>query len=363
MESQKNKKAYDMIREVINGNDIVALKRIYDESRTLIVIFNGAINREIRQPPVFQRNSWLEHIPHNVLLISDGTVEINDSLELGWYMGKAGSDYHLSIATLVSKIAQELNIDNESIIFYGSSGGGYASIILSTLIIGSRAISINAQFILSNYEKKDVYNKFIHDTGHDVTAPHLNAINYMMYNKYIPRMTVIQNKADSHHYRMHFKPFLAWYIEQSEKISSFGEINIEEFNDKKGHNAVPDKLDLISRTQKNSETTFLVASNEIENAPTIHVLTTKFRLHIEMSDPDDRLLIFIKDELPEIVKNKLLDIGWMISSKAGICTYIRCNKASSDNIINLSIDYLAGLKVGIINWHSKLPAKYKILSQ
>ncbi|WP_279460910.1 hypothetical protein [Aeromonas dhakensis] len=154
MESQKNKKAYDMIREVINGNDIVALKRIYDESRTLIVIFNGAINREIRQPPVFQRNSWLEHIPHNVLLISDGTVEINDSLELGWYMGKAGSDYHLSIATLVSKIAQELNIDNESIIFYGSSGGGYASIILSTLIIGSRAISINAQFILSNYEKK-----------------------------------------------------------------------------------------------------------------------------------------------------------------------------------------------------------------
>ncbi|HHQ4577726.1 TPA: hypothetical protein ACSPZW_004303, partial [Aeromonas hydrophila] len=94
-----------------NKNEDLAYINVKDSDR-LLVFLNGAISRSIKHPPVFQRKTWLDYIPHTSVIIPDRTVEINDSLELAWYLGVNGSDYLIKVISYVSSLALELGIKN-----------------------------------------------------------------------------------------------------------------------------------------------------------------------------------------------------------------------------------------------------------
>lgn len=349
------------IEELFDGNNIVAIKKRHIASKKLIVMLNGAINRNISQPPVFQRKTWLEYMPYNVLIIPDKTVEINDSLELGWYLGKSSCDYIHSIAKLVTDTANELNIDNESISFYGSSGGGYAAMILSTLLIGSNSISINPQTILRNYIKR-IYDKFIVDTGHDENSPLLAVTSYMDERKYIPRMTLIQNRKDHLHYNEHFIPFMRWYLSKSSELSTFGDFSVTEFTSDKGHNAIPNVYESMPYMDKEKSNSYLVAQKKISDTPTITLYTKKNRLSFKMSGNNDKALIFVKGSVSVQTAEMLLKKGWMNSPKIGLCKYaIKDNPA--DDTLQISLDYLSCVDIGILHWQSQSIIQYKVLSQ
>ncbi len=354
-------KTESKIEELFEGNNIVAIKKHHKTSKKLIVMLNGAINRSISQPPVFQRKTWLEYMPYNVLIIPDRTVEINNSLELGWYLGKSNCDYIHSIAKLVTNTANELNIENESISFYGSSGGGYAAIILSTLLIGSNSISINPQTILKSYIRR-VYDKFILDTGHDERSPLLAVTSYMDERKYIPRMTLIQNRLDHLHYKEHFIPFIKWYLSNSSELSTFGDFSVTEFTSDKGHNAIPNVYESMPYMDKEKSNSYLVAQKKIGDAPTISLYTKKNKLSFKMGEKNDKALIFVKGPVSDQTAEMLLKKGWMNSPKIGLCKYaIKDN--SSDDILHVSLDYLSCVDIGILHWQSQSIIQYKVLSQ
>lgn len=349
------------IEELFEGNNIVALKKCHSASKKLIVMLNGAINRNISQPPVFQRKTWLEYMPSNVLIIPDKTVEINDTLELGWYLGKSECDYIHSVAKLVANTANELKIDNESISFYGSSGGGYAAIILSTLLIGSSSIAINPQTILKNYIRR-IYNKFISDTGYDESSPLLDVTLYMDERKYIPRMTLIQNRQDHLHYKEHFTPFMKWYLSKSTELSTFGDFSVTEFSSEKGHSAIPNVYESMPYIDKKTSNSYLVAHRKMSEAPTITLYTKNPRLSFKMGEKNDKALIFIKGRVSDDTAEMLLKKGWMNSPKIGLCKYV-IKDDPTDDIFYVSLDYLSCVDIGILHWHSQSIIQYRILSQ
>lgn len=300
-------------------------------------------------------------MPYNVLIIPDKTVEINDSLELGWYLGQSNSDYIHSIAKLVTNTASELNIDNESITFYGSSGGGYAALILSTLLIGSNSISINPQIILKNYIKR-VYDKFILDTGHDEKSPLLAVTSYMDERKYIPRITLIQNRQDHLHYKEHFVPFMKWYLSKSSKLSTFGDFLVTKFTNDKGHNAILNVYESMPYIEKEYSNSYLTAQKRINDVPTITLYTQKNKILFKMGGVNDKALIFLKGQVSDETADMLLQKGWMNSPKIGLCKYAT-KEASENDIFYVSLDYLSCVDIGILHWQSESIIYYKVLSQ
>ncbi|MFQ1995832.1 hypothetical protein [Aeromonas sp. 602826] len=356
MQSKVNKIEY-----TVDNNKLQVILKTTPKSDKLIVFLNGAINRNKSQPPVYQRRTWLEHLQYNVLIVPDQTVELNETLELGWYLGAKNSNYIHKIAKLVAEISHELNITNDSIIFYGSSGGGYAAIILSTFLVGSRAISINPQTILKKYNKC-VYDKFIADTGHDENTPYLNVTTCMEELKYIPRLTLIQNKLDRHHYVQHFKPFIKWYFENSSDISNFGDCIIEEFTDLRGHNATPDVFESMRYFNKKIQDNYLVASRETKLSPSVFIYTANFKVEFNIKSLDDRCVLYVKGKLSDGIVSMLESKGWMISPKIGPCIYI---KKENEHCVTTTktFDYLSGLEVGILHWRSDSKIEYRILSQ
>jgi len=118
----------------------------YTGSDYLYVFVSGKASS--RSP--FQRWSWNEK--DNVLCIADPLLT-NHSITLGWYIGDDCSDYRAEAAKIIKTIAGKMGVSNDHIIVYGSSGGGTASIFISSYIENSISVSINPQFNILRMSK------------------------------------------------------------------------------------------------------------------------------------------------------------------------------------------------------------------
>ena len=134
----------------------------YKEERRLYVILNGALTTS---PPQFSRWSYYPFLDGCMLNIADPMYRMYDGLKLGWYYGSPQYDLRVYMAEMVRKIAGIYGIREQDIIFLGSSGGGCAAVELAGLLIGARAVAINPQIILTEY---DYGKKFTEITGNDL---------------------------------------------------------------------------------------------------------------------------------------------------------------------------------------------------
>ena len=66
-----------------NSSIFCGMVKIEDNSDNLLVLFNGAVDREKHDYETYQRWSWIEQIPHNVLIIPDITLA-QGKFALGW---------------------------------------------------------------------------------------------------------------------------------------------------------------------------------------------------------------------------------------------------------------------------------------
>lgn len=112
------------------------------------MILNGALTG---RKPQFNRWSYYSFLDGSVLDIADPMYEKYDGLELGWYYGDEQENLRIYLADYVKKIADYLLISYENIIFWGSSGGGAATLECSNHIKGSVAVAINPQILLKDY--------------------------------------------------------------------------------------------------------------------------------------------------------------------------------------------------------------------
>lgn len=125
------------------------------QSDVLLVSFHGAITRKKIILPMFERLTSFGQLEHNLMLVSDPTLRLADNLELSWYTGWENLDLRPIIAEWATKAAEATNA--KQIIFYGGSGGGFASLQMSAHTPGSIAIAMNPQIEINGYKVEGIH--------------------------------------------------------------------------------------------------------------------------------------------------------------------------------------------------------------
>lgn len=182
--------------------------------KQLFVMLTAAIDRARFTLPAFNRWTWAEKFPGHVLCVADPTLELDGSMRLGWYLGTEKHDAADELSALIHSFAKALGIQNDKIVFWGSSAGGFAALSLASRLEGSTAVAINSQTDALAYSMKKVV-ELVKDKcfGGQAEASIRSEFGSRVDMRDAwsrvdqSRVILVQNKYDTHHYDCHFKPF------------------------------------------------------------------------------------------------------------------------------------------------------------
>lgn len=190
---------------------------LYVGSKTpdrLFVLLSGARNPESHALPKFDRWSWQAKFPGAMLCISDPTLYVDERhLRIGWYVGTKDHDWMDGMARLVRAVAARIGLPTAKVVTYGSSAGGFGSLVLAARLGDATAVAINPQTNALHYFENDVKRMvkagFGVETAQDLpqdAQPRFSAIAALAGAPAVKSL-VVQNLLDRHHYRKHFLPW------------------------------------------------------------------------------------------------------------------------------------------------------------
>lgn len=133
------------------------------QGKPLYIMLNGANSEKETR---FSRWSYFSFCQGSVLCIADPMLKMYECLSLGWYYGKDELNLRRVVADFVKDLAERINVDNEDIVFVGSSGGGAATFECASYLPGSKAAAINPQIVLKEYYYAEEFSQI---TGNDLT--------------------------------------------------------------------------------------------------------------------------------------------------------------------------------------------------
>lgn len=227
----------------------------------LYVLFSGAADRTMFTPPVFQRWSWANHFPGHCLYISDPTLLEGEDISLGWYIGCPESEYFSWISTLVHTLADRMGVARQDIVFYGSSGGGFAALAALVRTPEAATVAINPQIRLTAFLGNSL--RKILDTCYGGISkaefaeryPEKNSIRHLSDKIAQSRILYVQCRQDEHHIEKHLSELISL---DGEAFSSDRLKNLDMlfFDDPRGHAyAEPKELlpDILKRLDAMTE--------------------------------------------------------------------------------------------------------------
>lgn len=220
--------------EYYEYNLLVYVKERFDN---LVVLSNGAVNYEKKAPPIFMRSKWARDIEGSLIYLDDATIH-NTKLNLGWGQGNTKEFVLRVYSEIVKKIAKNLSIKNEKVCYFGSSAGGFMSMVLSSMHVDSFAIVNNPQTDVKSYYEghskpllelsygdiDNAYNNYIE---------RVNVVEAFKHSGYIPKVYYIQNQISNHDIKFHVTPFLKAMKDNDLDIEKL--IFINYFDKEKGH--------------------------------------------------------------------------------------------------------------------------------
>lgn len=231
-----------LVVEKENVDFYIKLK-IKNDIENLVVFSNGAINRKISNPPVFSRSSWFNDYSASCIYLDDATIH-DTNITVGWGVGTQDRHYILDYYQIILRISEILHIPSNKVIYYGSSAGGFISLMLATLHKGSLAIPNNPQVwvrlesqtsraknlyneIFPGMSEKDIFSKF---------KERFSVIKMMEKEKYIPNMIYLLNRYSDKDYNEQYKPFIN-YIDKR-NMAQNDNIEFIMYHSDKGHNGI-----------------------------------------------------------------------------------------------------------------------------
>lgn len=178
----------------------------------LIVFNNGAIAGGNVKVPVFQRHSWANIIKTSSVFCMDPTLYVND-LSVGWGVGK-NENYYLENSSLILKtIIQKMNINLKDTVIYGTSAGGFLSIIMGIYLKGATVVADNTQLDVSNWafiSAVDYVMEYCFDNiGIALKYPErFNVVDAFIKHNYVPKIYLHVNLCSKLDNSMQLVPFL-----------------------------------------------------------------------------------------------------------------------------------------------------------
>jgi glycosyltransferase involved in cell wall biosynthesis len=206
----------------------------------LIVFNNGAVVGGNVTVPVFQRHSWASLLKTSSVFCMDPTLYINSSLQFGCGAGK-NEDYYLENSSLILKqIIDKMGIQLSNTVIYGTSGGGYLSIIMGIYLKGASVVTDNSQFILANWIYKEVLDSIITFCFDNAETSlkckeRFNALDAFEKHAYIPKLYIHVNLCSHADNSTQLVPFLE-RLENIKNITEYNGINVTlHYEPEKGH--------------------------------------------------------------------------------------------------------------------------------
>ena len=201
----------EVIRDSVKYEFIIHLKSNSDK---LLVMGPGAINdnsNHDRSRPIFHRWSWEFDV--STIHFNDPTLYLSDNILGGWGLGSMDNWYLKKISNIFNILISKFGLKNENVIFYGSSLGGFMSIMLATMVKDSVAIAEIPQLDVMNWSK---HWKFLRENLFDNLSDEyirerfgykLDVINLMKIEKYIPNAYLLLDCSHDYDFKNIYLPF------------------------------------------------------------------------------------------------------------------------------------------------------------
>lgn len=213
-----------------------------NENNKLIVFNNGAIAGGNVRVPVFQRHSWAKFLKTSSVFCMDPTLYVND-LSVGWGIGK-NENYYLENSSLILKeLISKMNIQLNDTVIYGTSAGGFLSIIMGIYLRGAKVVADNTQLDVSNWafiSAVDCVMDYCFDNvGTALKYPErFNVVDAFIKNNYVPKIYLHVNLCSKVDNSMQLVPFLQ-RIESMKNIKVYNNIEITlHYEENKGHDGL-----------------------------------------------------------------------------------------------------------------------------
>ena len=209
------------------------------QEKKLFVLFGGARTLTQKNLYSFSRWSYFPFMAGNVLSIVDPMFYKFPNLELGWYYGTQDINIYSYMYKLIYIIKRKYNFNN--LIFYGSSGGGYAALQCATYFKNSLAIAINPQIYINKFGYSKEFYKI---TNIDLDKKDKYERNLLVDRilKSNSKFFIIQNETDKDHCSNHLFPFMKKFnIALKYGLQAKNNIYIWIYHAFGGHNAQENK--------------------------------------------------------------------------------------------------------------------------
>ena len=196
------------------------------------------------QFPIFSRGRWANDLLCNGIWYFDPTVYLGEAT-IGWYYGTNQRWYLKDIAEIIRHILQKWNITMENTVFSGSSGGGFSSILLASMLKG-KAAAMNPQFNAANFHAHavDRLKKAVLNPGEELLDERMNTVSLIRQTNYFPQIYVKQNLKASKDLETQLLPFLNEI--QQLQFDCKERVHIEFYNAEGGHNAMPTQEETLN---------------------------------------------------------------------------------------------------------------------
>jgi len=215
------------------------LVNLKEKSKKMLVFGSGAYDPRKISPPIFNRFSWKDEFDCTTIYYNDPTLYL-DGVNLGWAYGTKKRHYIKDIANIIRRIKNNLSIHNKDILFYGSSGGGFTSLMLAGIVKGSKAFVNNPQTDITNYYKTSVEN--LHEAvygnrkNNSFDLKRTSVIELYKKLEHVPEIFYAQNLACKHDMENHLMPFIEGLNQLNDEIIDNKVVTYYYSNKEQGHN-------------------------------------------------------------------------------------------------------------------------------
>lgn len=204
------------ISTIYHGNLPVDIMVSPANADTTIFFFHGAIEKHFTIP-VLSGLGISGGIDANRVFVSDPSLVLDNTLMLSWYAGnKHQPDLQDLLTEIFSKIAWDLG--SKRVIFFGGSGGGFASLYFAHSFEDSLALVFNPQTSIAKYSQRavDDYTQKAFSISRDDSEPLgvlPKSVTHDLCRLYRKRTSAtvayMQNLNDVTHVERHLHPLLA----------------------------------------------------------------------------------------------------------------------------------------------------------
>lgn len=204
------------------GFRLDAMYNLRPGTEKLVIVNQSALGRQNLELPIFQRWKWAPDINATTLVLNDPTLYVSERIDCGWWVGTTELDYVPPFSRAVGRLAAELGVPREDIVFYGGSAGAFSSLAMAAELPGSRAVVDIPQTDLRTYHIKSAINVLAQDcfgVPDRSQIPEEFAHRFSVFERFrrvghCPDFVYCQNTHDATH-------VVGQYLEFADKLDEF----------------------------------------------------------------------------------------------------------------------------------------------